>query len=300
MICKFCNSNFSCESNLKKHQNNAKYCINIQNNIKNDLLKEIENLKNVLSEKDKIILEKENNILEKDKIILKLETELRIYMNMANDSYDNLKEIAKQPRYQNNNNKYLFMSPLTLTKEEIKQKVEDNFTKYHLLDGQKGVADFAYNNLLIDDKGDSKYICSDTSRYVFNFKNEEGKIKKDLKANNLTNIIADDVITHSRKIAENEIKNVNEIDTYAEYITNILDIKKIKQDNSKFLSRLTVLSSQNKEQILKNIEDDDEIELVIEIDIDEELEKLESLKECSPVLYKKYRKLFLDKKNETI
>jgi len=290
MICKFCNSKFSSENNLKKHQNNAKYCIKLQNNIKEDnqdLRNELNNLKNI--------------ILEKDKIILKLETQLAIYVNMANDSYDNLKEIAKQPRYQNNNNnnKYLFMSPLTFTKEEIKRKVEDNFTKDHLLDGQKGVADFAYNNLLIDERGDTKYICSDASRYVFNFKNEEGKIKKDLKANNLTKLIADDVISQSKKLAENEIKNVNEIDAYSEYITNILDIKKIKNDNSKFLSRLTVLSSQNKNPLLKDDEeDDDEIELVVEIDIDEELEKLESLKECSPVLYKKYRKLFLDKKNE--
>lgn len=289
MNCKFCNSTFSSENNLKKHQSNAKYCIKIQI----DLLEQLNNLKNVIEEKDKIISEK-------DKIILKLETELKIYVDIANDRFNDIKEIAKQPKYNNNNNKYLFMSPLIFTKEEIKKKVEDNFTENYLLDGQKGVAEFTYNNLLLDDKGNSKYICTDTSRYVFNFKNNDGKIKKDLKANNLTNIIADDVISQSRKLAENAIKNTNEFDIHSSYISNILDIKKIKHDNSKFLSRLTVLSCKSNNEMLKNIEDDEENEFVIEIDIDEELEKIESLKDCSPILYKNYKELLIDKKNEII
>ena len=76
IICKFCNTKFSSDSNLIKHQNKAKYCIKIQNDLKNDnnyLQKEIDNLKKIT--------------LEQDKKILQLETELRIYKNMVNDEW---------------------------------------------------------------------------------------------------------------------------------------------------------------------------------------------------------------------
>jgi len=60
-----------------------------------------------------------------------------------------------------------------------------------MIQGQKGVAKFAYDTMLKDEEGKLKYICTDPSRQIFQYKNEEGEIQKDVKAKKLTKALLD-------------------------------------------------------------------------------------------------------------
>ena len=71
-----------------------------------------------------------------------------------------LKSVSAPKTINNQNNKYTFLTPFNLTKEEIKEKIEQNFTKDHFMNGQKGVADFTYNNLLLDEKKQLNYFAT--------------------------------------------------------------------------------------------------------------------------------------------
>ena len=45
--------------------------------------------------------------------------------------------------------------------ERMRQMIDEKLTKDYISDGQKGVAQFACNNLLKDENGNMNYICSD-------------------------------------------------------------------------------------------------------------------------------------------
>ena len=88
------------------------------------------------------------------------------------------------------NNIYNNLEPLDLSDERIRNEVEDNFTDNHFNDGIKGVARFTKDYILkSNEEGKTKYICSDTSRGIFKYLDENGLLQKDLKASRLKNSI---------------------------------------------------------------------------------------------------------------
>lgn len=230
--CVDCSKNFATKQSLNVHTFSCK--------IAKD--NEIEFLKKEIT----ILKEKNIELQEKN---IELQTRLEIYK----DSQDCLKEIAKQPKnVQNNNNsntnnignKYINLSPFNLTKEEIKQKVEDNFTADHLIGGQKGVALFTYDNLLLDENNKLKYLCGDLSRFLFYYKNKDGVIEKDIKANHLTQMIVDDVIAKSYQIVM-DISGNESIEALLKlnYQSVFFDVKKMKEDNRDFANNLSQLTN---------------------------------------------------------
>ena len=201
----------------------------------------------------------ESNYIEQGKLVVELQTKLEIYK----DSQECLKEIAKQPKIQqkiqNNNNsvnnKYVYLTPLNLTQEIIKQKIEENFTEKHLIEGQKGVAMFTHDNLLLDENKNLKYLCGDISRLLFYYKNEDGTIEKDPKATNLTKMIAEDVIAKSHNMVmeildDDTIELLKKLD----YQNIFYDIKHLRNDNGKFISNLSLLTSKKPAKHIENDE----------------------------------------------
>ena len=189
--CNFCSRKFKTSSLLTRHKNTAKYCLKIQKNeeeTNNNTCKDCnkhfsskqvlvshlsickDKFLNIISDKDKTIKELQQLLKEKDEYIVKLEAKIEIYET----DHDTIKEIAKQPKTQNNtinnNNKVLILSPFNLTQSDINAIVDDKFTTEHFLNGQKGVANFTSNNILKDVEGNPTYICTDASRKIFNFK----------------------------------------------------------------------------------------------------------------------------------
>ena len=159
-------------------------------------------------------------------------------------STSTVEAIAKQPRVQqntNNNQKILITSPMDLSQEKMKDMIENNFSASYMIQGQKGVAKFAYDTMLKDEEGRLKYICTDPSRQIFQYKNGEGEIQKDVKAKKLTKALLDgDMKSASHKIASDKMID-GDADDFLDYSNHFLDIRELEDDNSEFSKELSTL-----------------------------------------------------------
>lgn len=258
--CKYCSNDFNNISALNAHQKFTKYCIKIQNEMKQNeeisdnftcydcskvlttkqsLLKHTVscNAKRVREIKDDEIKQKNLQIIELKIEIERLKNEVEIYKK----DHETIREIAKQPRIQNQQN-ITNLNIFGITSDEIKNQVDKNFNKNHLLDGQKGVAIFTQDNLLKDN-----YICNDVSRGIFYFKDYDGKIVKDIRATNLTKMIANDVISKSNNIVDEYMNSDNDIKSKLYYQEMLSEVRKLKfNDNKDFARYLAVLTNSKK------------------------------------------------------
>jgi hypothetical protein len=275
MECEFCKKQLNSISSLNYHKKTNKKCLDIQNKKLQDdifsqcdfcsktftiqtLKKHIKSCKNKKikedQEKDIIIelLKRENNdktylneelkkeILSLNNTILKLQTENDIYIK----DHELIQTIAKQPK---NNNKIRIMNNFFDNPEKIKQLVDEKLTQTHIIDGQKGVAQFAYDALLKDDDGNVNYFCTDPSRNIFKFQNNDGNIEKDIKANKLTNLLLDAGIKNKTSIIAPELwtKKDGSIDTnkFQFFNPSANEIIMMQADNSIFRNELACLTS---------------------------------------------------------
>lgn len=280
MECKFCKKILSNTSSMNHHIKTAKYCLEIQgknlkklNNFdceycnKHFTTKKILNthiltckIKKVLNEKDSenILLEENKKILEenkllkkiiidKDILISKLKTENSIYIK----DHESLIDIAKQTKntITNNNITKILNVKSCLDLEntnKIKELINNKYNLEYIFEGQKGMAKFAVENILTDENGNLKYICTDPSRYIFKYKDPTGDIKKDIEAKKLTNFLIEGGINN--KASNLAIKwwtnNDGEIDDKK---VNILletaeSINELKDDNNIFKKELVSMT----------------------------------------------------------
>ena len=193
--------------------------------------------------KDKELEDLKNQIKIKDDMIK--EIEYKKELAITNAKLECIKEISKEPKTINNNtinnNKYINMAPLILNKSDIKNRIQNDFTKNHFLEGQEGVDKFVYDSFLIDKDGKSKYIITNMNKGVFIYKDKYGDIKKDIKAYRLTNIVANDIIDKSKHIY-NENKTIIDKDIIPFYQNRFIDIQNLKNNNSKFVNTLAKLN----------------------------------------------------------
>jgi hypothetical protein len=283
MECEFCNKKLSTVGNLNYHIKNNKNCLEIQKNHnqnvlvsliscdfcdktfssktlkvhlttcknkKDELLKEKDEL---LKEKDELLKEKDELLKEKDDIIeelknriLKLETENDIYKN----DHDFVKNLAAQPKTTtntNNNNKIRVMNNFFDNPEKVKQLVNDKLTQNHICDGQKGVAQFAYDILLRDEDGNINYFCTDPSRSIFKFQNADGETEKDIKAMKLTNMLIDAGLKHKAGIIAPTLwtkkDGTVDSDKFQIFSPSTNEIILMQSDNSVFRNELACLTS---------------------------------------------------------
>ena len=253
--CEFCNKIFTtqifkihnktCKKKLIEENKN----LQIENieikKIVNEKDEEIKNLLDRIIEKDEEIKKLQNEEIKKLQMrILELETENKIYLQ----DHEVVQKMALQPKISttNNNNKIkinnFFDNP-----EKIKQMINEKLNKNYICDGQKGVAQFAYDTLLKDEEGNMNYICSDPSRHIFKFQNSEGNIEKDIKANKLTNMLIDAGITNKTLSVAPSLwtEDDGKIDsikfqTYGPYTS---EITSMQVDNSVFRNELACLTS---------------------------------------------------------
>ncbi len=157
-------------------------CICKRENKIEDLLKEIEDLKinhdkeiedlKIKHTKEIEDLKINTKILEKENVKLQLNiAELNGALNIANKASDCVYEIAKQPKSSNNitttnsstrntsnNNKTLNITTAIDFNDldRIREIIAEKFNISYFLDGQKGIAQFAFDNLLRDENGNYK------------------------------------------------------------------------------------------------------------------------------------------------
>ena len=261
LICEFCNKQFTVKSSLKTHQRSAKYCLQIQNK-NNNVSYECTFCNKTFSSKHRyqghldicttklkqIIQETENSLelanMKIKELELKLQTQrVEIENEMYKQDRETLNEIAKQPRQVNNNtqNKIIVTTPLDLSTNNLSSIIDSGLAEEHLIMGQKGIAQFAFNNFLKDDEGKLKYVCTDPSRQIFQFKNKEGDLEKDVRASKLTKALCDaDIKNKSHEILADFIKDGDD-DLVLEYIQHYQNIRDMETDNSDFSKELTTL-----------------------------------------------------------
>ena len=173
--------------------------------------------------------------------MIEIKTEKRMLEKQTQHLQSTVDEIAKQPRTtNNNNNKILITTPLDLSKESVKNAIESGFFTGAFDVRAKGVAQFAYNKILKDNDGKLKYICTDPSRQIFQYKSDDGKIQKDVRATKLTQaLLNSEIKTTSHKIAWDNMKDGdNEI--FMEYTNYYQDIQSMESDNTDFRKELSI------------------------------------------------------------
>ena len=285
MECCFCKNKLSSKSNLIAHQKNSKYCIAIQEKKKNNQIDKNENINqkilknckyckndfsisnikkhinickekyekiynniNVLKENyENIIKDLKQEIFDLKNSLIKFETESNIYKEFANkQSVINITN-NKNNTNTNNTNKIALTSNLIMDEEKIKNIIDTKLDNNYILDGQKGVAQFAFDNMLKDDDGNLNYICTDPSRYIFKYRNEDGNIQKDINASKLTNKLLDAGLKikssdMTSKLWTNDDGTID-IDKFQLFVGKMNEIIMIKNDNSKFKNELATITS---------------------------------------------------------
>jgi hypothetical protein len=264
MECKYCNNTFKTISSLNNHIKTAKYCLALRQDSKslyvceycNSTLSskfrlqthlQICSQKNeqILCKKDKIIHEKDILITKLEKEVSELKVHLAFYKELSERELSCMEDIARQPRNQTTNNTQntlINMTPFDMNKENFAKTIEESFTKEYLLEGQKGVAKFAVDNLLKDENGKLKYVCTDPSRQIYRFKTLDGGLERDVKAKKLTRALADNLTKKSHTLSMEELEK-GDTEVFVVYTSNFQDIKELHDDNGDFRTELASLTT---------------------------------------------------------
>jgi uncharacterized C2H2 Zn-finger protein len=277
--CDHCNAVFKTSSSLKNHLNKAKYCLVIQGKInkteeekivyKCDDCDKVLSSKQALTNHSSICKEKKNkhlkDVVEKDKLIVKINTQLKSYKeqllqkdNQIKSLQDELYKIANKAidRPTTNNVTNTTTNNLSLTNyldfdniDKIKDLFENQLNINHIVDGQKGLAQFITNTLLRDSEGKLLYVCTDPSRYVYKYKNAAGEIKKDVEAKKLTDyIVCGGIKGKTVRIAKEWTHDSDgniDLMKYGIMVNPQESILKIEEDNNSFKKELAAITTVN-------------------------------------------------------
>jgi hypothetical protein len=203
MNCEFCNKSFSTRSNLNAHLKSAKYCLKLRNiNIeekdeyleckycenkyyrKDYLKKHLDNCKKkILIENEKLKNEKEKILIENEKLKNEKEKILLFRIDDLKDCNEKISELAKIPKTINNtttnntdqsvkkidNRLLMLMSPSDILNnpDKVKKIFQEKYRTDHLMKGIEGLANFSIQHLLKTEDGKYCYLCTDPSRKTF-------------------------------------------------------------------------------------------------------------------------------------
>lgn len=289
MFCEHCNTEFKSVSSLNNHKRNAKYCLKLQNNENNENIENkeeykctycnkafsekylkthiskcinyfeliIDNLKKEINEKEeefkKILYEKDNEIIRLKVENSFLQNEHNLFINSYQEDRNHIKELTKKPTTIINNShniNNMLINPIIENIPKIKEKIEHNLNINHIIEGQKGIANFAVNNILKDDSGNITYICTDPSRGFFKFVNENNAIVKDIHAKQLTrNLCKAGLVNKANDIAiascTDEEGNID-TEKFALISPKTIEISELENNNCTFKSELTSYTTMKK------------------------------------------------------
>ena len=249
--CKYCDKRLSTKQMLENH-----------NNICN--IKKEKELKEQVESKDNKIEILKKELKEKDKLLIKLKTQNENYEEQIEKQEDQIKDL--QDKLENlaskaierptsvvsntttNNNLNIATSMDFDNIDHIKNLIDNSLTINHVVDGQKGLANFVRETMLLDANGISKYVCTDPSRHIFKYKDTNGEIKKDVEAKKLTSSLVKGGIRKQTAIIgndwlesqENSNDYLHKLELMMEFQQNI---HKIGDNNMDFRKELAAITS---------------------------------------------------------
>jgi hypothetical protein len=259
--CNFCNKVLTSKQTLEKHNEN---CVNKNiffekdneiKNLKNEIILIKEYHKNEVLLKEtfiKILEEDKNKILkEKDELISKLQNQIIELAERAIDkpTYGEYTENTTNSNNKMIDNRVLNMIPLNLTQNQIEETVENKYTESHFMKGQKGVAEFCIKNIIVTPDKKLMLKCTDPSRKVFIYLDGEGKVIKDINAEQFIGMIEEPVKKASKRIFSNiqdryenpeEEEEGYEVDEgrFNHALQKMVEISNLKTENGEFIRRI--------------------------------------------------------------
>ena len=241
--CTFCEKSYSTQ-NLKSHLLVCKKKKNFDN--EKNYEKKIEEIqKNYEKKIEEIQKENEKKIEELKRENFELRKELEIKDEIYKDEHKTIKKLALQSKNTTNNN---IIGNLNLDDtKRIKDILEKEFTSNDILDGQKGLANFAFKKILRDDEGNLVYVCGDSARKIFRYKDPVGKIIKDVNTQKLTEAFIMSDISQITNVKSQEFW-INEDGSQDHGKYNIIsnpaaEIMNLKYNNVSFREQLVNLTS---------------------------------------------------------
>ena len=132
--------------------------------------------------------------------------------------------------------------------DNIRNLIENNLTINHVVDGQKGLANFVRETMLLDANGISKYVCTDPSRHIFKYKDTNGEIKKDVEAKKLTSSLVKGGIRKKTAIIGNDwLESEENSNDYLQKLELMMEfqhnIHKLGDNNTEFRKELAAITS---------------------------------------------------------
>ena len=259
--CEYCKSVFKTLKTLNQHQKTAKFCLVKQkkelicehcNNIsfsdkdynyhQNNCVTFLKNEIKELQDENKDIVYFQNKIEFYEKQLIEKEIQIK---HLQEQIVSITKTAVSKPTTTNNtniNNKIMNMNVLNLDSENIKNIINNNYNLDVISEGQKGIAKFATNFILKDSDGNLNYVCTDTSRKIFKYKNVDGELEKDINAQRLTDILTDNgILTTTARLSTGHWTNEDgsvDNDKVSNLINKVFEINSLKDDNTIFKNEL--------------------------------------------------------------
>ena len=263
-----------CEIIIEKEEYKCEYCekiLSTKQSIIHHLIvcdkkkdKEIELLKeklesndNELKEKDKLVIKlkiynenyqkqykkQEEQIEKQEDQIKELQDKLE---NLASKAIDRPTSIVSNTTTNNSLNIATCMDFDNI--DHIKNLIDNYLSINHLVDGQKGIANFVKETMLLDDNGIPKYICTDPSRHIFKYKDTNGEIKKDVEAKKLTGSVIKGGLRRRTAIIGNEwVESEENSNDYLHKLELMMEfqenIHKLGDNNTNFRKELAALTT---------------------------------------------------------
>ena len=192
--------------------------INLENEVKNKELEiyrtkiELKNNELEIELKNKELeIELKNKELERYRNIVNLEKEVQrkeieiLYKRIEKldkTMSDALLQSVNKPTISNTTTTHnnFNLIPLDIGhRNNIKDIVENHYNLEYQINGQKGLAKLLSDSGVLKPKGENIYICSDSSRGIFKYKNENGIEIRDIQAKDLTSWIHATAIKNIKK-----------------------------------------------------------------------------------------------------
>jgi len=253
--CEYCEKVLSNKQNLLYHIN---CCYKKKDKELNELKERSEKELNELKERS------DRELIEKDKIIVKANTQIENYKDQEENYKEQIKCLQdKLDRIANkaidrpttsvsnttNNNLNITTSMDFDNYETLKDAIDTKLNANHIVDGQRGLAQFLVDAILKDSEGNLKYKCTDPSRSIFRFLNSKGEIHKDVDAKKLISYLVNGGIKgKSIEIANNWYRDEDGVIDMMKY--DIMNepqqhILKIEDDSSSFRRELASMTIAN-------------------------------------------------------
>jgi hypothetical protein len=160
----------------------------------------------------------ESKLQEKDSVVSIFKEQIAIFKEQIAVLQDKLGfvalEGARKPTIQTNNantttNVTQILTPFNLNDDDILAIVKHKLDENSFLNAQKGVAKFCVDNILKDEDGKMRMICTDPSRERFKYMDENGVVKEDIKARHFIEKLYPPLHLISEKLYCNIVENCN-------------------------------------------------------------------------------------------